>query len=78
MESKLARLKTLTSQIPFAIQFDVSSSVVYQLQGYTNSITKVFYNDIGFDFKANASNGLIFYILSQPGRMVSKCLRMYP
>ncbi|XP_065060169.1 laminin subunit alpha-1-like [Rhopilema esculentum] len=69
MESKLARLKTLTSQIPFAIQFDVSSSVVYQLQGYTNSITKVFYNDIGFDFKANASNGLVFYIISQPGRM---------
>ncbi len=71
IEEKLARLKSLTTQIPFAIQFDTHSSSVYILQGYSSAISKVLYNSAGFDMKANSSNGIVLYILSQPGQLVS-------
>ena len=71
MEGKLAQLKSLSMTLPFAIQFLTSDSVVYQLQGYTISTSKVLYNSIAFDMKTNATNGVVLYVLSKPGKMVS-------
>ena len=70
IEAKLKQLKDFGQKIPFSIEFAASDSTAYQLLGYSQSITNVFYNDIGFDMKANSSNGVIFYMLSEPGKMV--------
>ena len=70
IETKLSTLKNFVQQVPFSIEFAVLDSTVYQIQGYRQSVTRVLYNDIGFDMKANSSNGVIFYMLSEPGKLV--------
>ena len=71
MEAKLKTLKNFGQNIPFSIEFTAADSTVYQLLGYSQSVTNVFYNDVGFDMKANSSNGVVFYMLSEPGKLVS-------
>ena len=70
IEAKLKKLKGFEQKVPFSIEFAVADSTTYQILGYSQSITNVLYNDIGFDMKANSSNGVIFYMLSEPGKMV--------
>eukprot|EP00794_Sanderia_malayensis_P010016 gene10016-11039_t len=69
IEAKLAKLKSTVMQIPFAIKFEITSSSVYTLQGYSSSTSRVLYNSAGFDMRVNSTNGVIFYILSQPGKI---------
>ena len=70
IEAKLKTMRTFAQNIPFSIQFAAADATVYQLLGYSQSVTNAFYNDVGFDMKANSSRGVIFYILSEPGKMV--------
>lgn len=70
IEAKLRTLKGLSNKMPFSIGFSSTDSAVYQLQGYSSAVSKVYYNDIGFEMRANSSNGVVFYMLSEPGKMV--------
>ena len=76
MEAKLQKLKGFAQQVPFGIGFSLADSVVYQLRGYSQSVTKVYYNSVGFDLKPNASNGILFYMFSKPGKMVCKIIKI--
>ncbi len=71
IENKLESLKSFSSQIPFAINFAAIGSATYSMQGYSSSVTKVLYNSVGFDMKVNSTNGIVLYMLSQPGKIVS-------
>ena len=71
MEAKLKTLKSFGQNIPFSIEFAAADSTVYQLLGYSQSVANVFYNDVGFDMKTNSNNSVVFYMLSEPGKLVS-------
>ena len=72
LETKMRRLQSLASSLPFTVKFQQYGQATYSVHGVTaNSPLNTFFNSISFDVKPDVTNGLLIYILGSPNSLVS-------